>query len=187
MLTVLGFILLGLIPIVVYLAKSAKAATPSLQWPGLSTILKFQYQAQPSPRMLGDWEGRHVAVELHNGQVLVTMQLAQPSRLRVEVGAKADMEARAGMVIPDRLQTGDAAFDGRLMIRCSDRQAGASIFEPTLRQRIMDQRVVAAVGVGDKVQWLLPSLQDPDTLEKVLEVMTALAAEMERFPANANA
>ena len=31
----------------------------------------------------------------------------------------------------------------------------------------------------------LPTLRDPDTLERVLQVMTSVAMEMERYPANA--
>ena len=184
MLTYALMAVVALLPIGLYLLKQAKVSTPSLQWPALAGVLKFQYQAQP-PRMLGDWDGRHVSVELHNGQVLATMQLSQPSRLRVEVGSKAAMESRAGMVMPDRVNTSDADFDGRFIARCSDRAAAQQIFEPALRQRLMSQPVVETVGVGDKVQWLLPDLKDPDTLEHVLEVMTIIASEMERFPANA--
>jgi hypothetical protein len=183
-LILVGCAILGLFPIIMYLLKQAKTSTPSLQWPALAGVLKFQYQSQP-PRMLGDWEGRHAGAELHNGKVLVTLQLSQPSRLRVEVGPKAEMEARAGMVMPDRVATGDLEFDARLLARCSERAAAQSIFEATLRQRLMAQPNVEMIGVGDKVQWILPDLKDCETLEHVLEVMTAIASEMERFPANA--
>lgn len=180
-------LLAGCVPIVLYFAKQTKANTPSLQWPVLAKELGWQYQGQPAPKMLGDFEGRHASVELREGRAVVALQLVQKSRLRVQVGAKAEIEARAGMVIPDRIQTGDAAFEGRLMARCSEREAGQMIFEPALRQRLLDQPVVDVLAAGDRVQWTLPALKESDVLEQVLGVMTAVAAEMERFPANANA
>jgi hypothetical protein len=177
-------ILLALIPFIIYFARQIKTTTPSLQWPVLAQILKFQYQDKP-PRLLGDFEGRHVSAEPHNGGVLVSMQLSRPSRLRVEVGPREDVARRAGMIVPDPVMTGDAAFEARLLARCSDKAAGVSIFDPALRQNILAQPFVDSLGIGDKIQWMLPELKEPETLERVLEVMTAIAAEMERFPANA--
>ncbi len=184
MLSTVGLAVLLLLPIIVYAARTVKTSTPSLQWPGVGKVLGFQFADKP-PRLLGDFERRHVAVELHNGAVIVTMQLAQPSRLRVEVGDREEVTRRSGMIVPDPVATGDSAFERRLLARCSDKNAGLVIFEPALRGQIMLQPIVDCIGVGDKVQWRLPELKEPGPLEEVLQVMTAIAAEMERFPANA--
>ena len=174
----------ALLPFILLAMRHFKTSTPSLQWPGLAGILKFQYQDKP-PRLFGQWEGRNVTIELHNERVLVTMQLAQPSRLRVEVGPKEEVARRAGMIVPDPVLTRDPAFEDRLLARCSDKSVGPSIFDPTLRQRLMSLPFVEALGVSDKVQWMLPELSQAEGLERVLEVMTAIASELESFPVNA--
>ena len=184
MLTYLGLGVLLLLPIIVYTARTVKTSTPSLQWPSIGKVLGFQFADKPA-RLMGDFERRHVAVELHNGAVIVTMQLSQPSRLRVEVGDRAEVTRRSGMIVPDPVVTGDSAFEQRLLARCSDKNAGLAIFEPALRGQILQQPIVDCIGVGDKVQWKLPELKDPGPLEEVLQVMTAISAEMERYPANA--
>ena len=184
MLTYLGLGLLAMLPVIVYFARQVKMSTPKLQWPTLAEVLNLKFTDGP-PRLLGDWEGRHVAVDLHGEGVLVTMQLIRPSRLRVEVGPREVVTQRSGMIVPDPVATGDSRFEERLLARCSEREAGLTIFEPAMRQIIMDQEIVDALGVGDKVQWRLPELKQPHVLEGVLQVMTAVAAEMERYPANA--
>jgi hypothetical protein len=183
MLIVLG-ILLALVPFAIVFWTRFKTSSPALQWPSVAAPLNLQFADKP-PRIVGDWEGRHMGAEPHNNSVLVTLQLSQPSRLRVEVGAKEEVVKRAGMLVPDPVATGDSAFEARLLARCSDRQAGQVIFEPTMRQLLMGQTVVDVLGAGDKIQWRLPELVDTDTLERVLQVMTAVASEMERYPANA--
>lgn len=183
MLIALG-VLAALLPFILLAARHIKTSTPSLQWPSLAEILKFQYQDKP-PRLLGQWDGRNVSVELHNERVLVTMQLSQATRLRVEAGLKEDVARRAGMIVPDPVLTGDSAFESRLLARCSDKNAGTVIFDPALRQRLMALPFVEALGVGEKVQWMLPELNEAAGLERVLEVMTAIASELESFPADA--
>lgn len=180
----LAGILLVLLPFVLYFWTRLRVSTPKLQWGLVAGPLRLRFEDNP-PRILGDWEGRHVAVQEHGTAVLVTMGLSQPSRLRVEVGPREEVAKRAGMIVPDPVHTGDQAFDQRLLARCSDRAAGQAVFDPAMRQNLMTLPVVDALGAGDKVQWRLPELQDPDTLERVLQVMTAVANEMERYPANA--
>ena len=184
MLSYLGLAVLLLLPFIVYVMRQVKVNTPSLQWPALGRVLNLQFSDKP-PRLLGDWESRHVGVEQHADGALVTMQLNQASRLRVEVGDREVVTQRSGMVVPDPVQTGDLTFERRFLARCSEKNAGLTIFEPALRQILLEQEIVDVLGVGDKVQWRLPSLTEPAMLEHVLQVMAAIAAEMERYPANA--
>ena len=183
MLTLIG-ILIVVLPFVLYFWTQLKVSTPSLQWPAIAGPLKLQFADNPA-RILGDWEGRHMTVEIQGTGVLVSMRLSQPSRLRIEVGPKEEVAKRAGMVVPDPVATGDSAFDLRLLARCSDRAAGQEIFEAALRQNLMAQPIVDVLGAGDKVQWRLPTLRNCETLERLLQVMTILATEMERFPSHA--
>ena len=108
--------------------------------------------------------------------------LARPSRLRVEVGPKDEVTARAGMVVPDPVTTGDLSFEERLLARCSDKNAGQQLFDPVLRQRLMAQPQVDILGQGAMVQWVVPVVKYPDPAEDLLDTLTVIAEEMERFP-----
>jgi hypothetical protein len=100
----------------------------------------------------------------------------------VEIGPKDEVTARAGMLVPDPVATGDNAFDERLLVRCSDKSAGLQLLDPVLRQRLMTQSVVDILGQGAMVQWLVPAVKHPDPMEDLLDILTVIAEEMERFP-----
>lgn len=177
-------VVLVLVPVGLFLWREHRLGTPSLHWPVLAPILHLEFSDKP-PRMSGHWNGRAVVIETHGAGARVMMPLARPSRLRIEIGPKDEVTRRSGIVVPDPVQTGDHAFEERLLARCSDTGVGSQIVDPVLRQRLLAAPHVEILGQGDSVQWLIPAAREPDTLEHIMDVLTALAAEMERFPANA--
>jgi hypothetical protein len=181
MLFVLLAIVLVAIPMGIYYWREHKLSTPSLQWPVLASILKLDYTPDP-PRLHGSRNGRQVTIDVHKGGVRVATILARPSRLRIEIGPKDEVTARAGMVVPDPVGTGDHAFDERLLARCSDKNAGLQLLDPVLRQRLMAQPQVDILGQGAMVQWVVPVIKHPDPAEDLLDILTVVAEEMERFP-----
>lgn len=182
----MAFILLAVIvivaPIAIYHIRQYKLSTPSLQWPVLARVLSMEYQADP-PRIKGQRNGRVILVELHQAGARIATSLAKPSRLRVEIGPREEVVRRAGMVVPDPVATGDPAFEERFLARCNDKAAGLRLLDPTLRQRLLAQPHVEILGQGNVAQWLLPFVKEPDPIEEAAEILTAVAEEMERFPA----
>ena len=181
MLFVLLAVVLVAIPMGIYYWREHKLSTPGLQWPVLAPILKLDYTPNP-PRLYGTRNGRQVTIDVHQRGARVATILARPSRLRVEVGPKDEVTARAGMVVPDPVVTGDLAFEERLLARCSDKNAGQQLFDPVLRQRLMAQPQVDILGQGAMVQWVVPVVKYPDPAEDLLDPLTVIAEEMERFP-----
>ena len=179
------FILLGFalfaVPMGIYYWREYKLSTPRIQWPVLAPILKLEYLPDP-PRMQGTRNGRKVTVDIYKTGVRVATVLARPSRLRVEVGPKDVVTVRAGMLVPDPVVTGDSSFDERLLARCSDKNAGLQLLDPVLRQRLMAQSDVDILGQGAMVQWIVPAVKHPDPSEDLLDTLTVIAEEMERFP-----
>jgi hypothetical protein len=174
-------ILLGIVlPVAIYFYTQMQNTTPSLRWPKVAPMVKLTYAADP-PRMSGQWNGKDVVVSLENGQAVVTATLSKPSRLRVEIGPKDLVTKRAGMVLPDAVVTGDEAFDEKFVARCSDKNEGPAIVDPVLRQRILAQPQADVVGQGQTVRWTGVDANDPDLLEGALDVVSVIAAEMERF------
>ncbi|HAM36136.1 MAG TPA: hypothetical protein DEB40_02600 [Elusimicrobia bacterium] len=166
------------IPAGLYYWREYKMSTPGLQWPVLGRILGLDYCAAP-PRLRGRSNGREVAIEISQNLVRIAMKLSRPSRLRVEIGPKEAVSLRAGMVVPDRVSTGDEAFDGRLLARCNEKAAGLKLLEPLMRQRLLAQPHVDILGEGAEIQWLLPYLKEPEPAEAILEILAAIAEEME--------
>ncbi|MBI4376818.1 MAG: hypothetical protein HY549_10270 [Elusimicrobia bacterium] len=173
-------ILIALGPIAYFYWRQYKVNTPSLQWPALAEVLKMDYAAKP-PRISGQWNGRAVRIELKDSSVLVSALVSRPSRLRIEIGPKEQVAARAGVVVPDPVPTHDPDFDGRYLARCNDRAVGQRLVDPVLRQRLLEQPVVDILGEGQAARWRLPEAKDPDQLEPVLDIVTIIADEMERY------
>ncbi len=176
----LGFILIA-VPMGIYYWREYKISTPRLQWPVLAPILKLEYLPDP-PRMQGTRNGRKVTVDIYKTGVRVATILAKPSRLRIEIGPKDEVTTRSGMLVPDPVLTGDRSFDERLLARCNDKNAGLQFLDPVLRQRLMAQSVVDILGQGAMIQWLVPVVKQPDPTENLLDILTLIAEEMERFP-----
>jgi len=176
----LALVLVGL-PLGLFYVREYKMSTPRLQWPVLASILKLAYEPTP-PRMLGTRNGRNVTIDIYKTGARVATILNRPSRVRIEIGPKDEVTARAGMVVPDPVVTSDSDFDERLLARCSDKAAGLALLDPVLRQRLMAQPIVEILGQGTMVQWLLPGVKQPDPTEDVLDILTVLAEEMERYP-----
>lgn len=166
----------------VYYARKRKLSTPSLQWPVLAPILDMHYAADP-PSLSGQWNGRSVRLAQLPDGIVASAPLSGTSRLRFEIGARELVAKRAGMIVPDPVPTGDAAFEERFLARCNDPAAGAAILEPVLRQRLLSFPHVDILGEKSVVLWRLPEARDPDTVEFVFDILTVIAAEMERFPA----
>lgn len=183
MLTLSLIFFLGVIPIGLYYFRQYKIATPKLQWPVLAPLLNLAYQANP-PRMSGQWDGRDAKIETHGEEaasVKISIFLSKQSRLRVEIGPKDEVAQRAGLVVPDKVATGDEAFEAKYAARCNNKATGLEILDPAMRQRIMEQPHVDILAEGNTVRWIVPQAKEPDTLEIMLGILTVIAAEMERF------
>ena len=173
--------LVALIPIGLYFWREHKMSTPSLQWPVLGKILSLRYEANP-PRMSGNWNGRRVAVESVSNGVLVTAWLNAATRLRVECGPKELVTKRAGLVLPDPVEPLDRSFRDKLIARCSDKSAGPTMFDAALQQHLASLPQVDFVGMDTRVVWTAPALRDPNSAEKILGALCAVADGLEHFP-----
>ncbi|OGR83142.1 MAG: hypothetical protein A3J74_10715 [Elusimicrobia bacterium RIFCSPHIGHO2_02_FULL_57_9] len=186
MLTFTLIFFLGLIPIGLYYFRQYKIANPKMQWPVLAPLLNLQYEGNP-PRMSGQWNGRMVKIETHGAEqaeqevVKISLFLAKPSRLRVEIGPREEVAQRAGLVVPDPVTTGDENFDRKFLARCNNKATGLEILDAIMRERILLQERVDILGEGNSIRWIVPHAKDPDTLETMLETLTVIATEMERF------
>ena len=181
MLYVFLAVVLVVVPMGLYYLRQYKMSTPKLQWPVLASILKMEYQPDP-PRLKGNRNGRAVTIDIYRAQVRVATILNRSSRLRIEIGLKEDVIRRSGMLVPDPIVTGDKIFDERLLARCSDKTAGLNILDPVLRQRLLAQPQVEILGQAAMVQWIVPEIKEPDPAENIIDILTLIAEEMERFP-----
>jgi hypothetical protein len=179
---IIVFLLVAMIPIGLYFWREHKMGTPSLQWPVLANILGLKYEAGP-PRMSGEWSGRRVAVESVPNGVALTAWLSGPTSLRVECGPKELVTQRAGIVLPDPVEPLDASFRDKLLARCSYKPAGPTIFDAGLQKRLAALKHVDFVGEDTRVVWTAPELKDPDSAERILGSLCAVADGLEHFPA----
>jgi hypothetical protein len=175
------FLLVALIPAILYFWREHKMNTPALQWPVLARILGLQYEPKP-PRMSGVWNGRRVAAESGPAGATATAWLSAATSLRVECGSRMEMTQRAWIVIPDPVEPRDPAFRDKLLARCSVKAAGLIVFDATLQKRLAALPHVDFVGEGTRVVWKVPSLKTPDETEALLAALCAVADGLESFP-----
>ena len=173
--------LVALAPIAWYFWREHKLSTPSLQWPDLRKVLGLTYEADP-PRMGGNWNGRKVAIESGDAGVTLTAWLSAETSLRVECGPRALVTKRAGMLVPDAVEPVDKDFREKLLARCSDKAAGAVVFDSTMQQRLAGLPAVDFVGEQFRVVWTVPSLREVDAAEALLGALCAVADGLESFP-----
>lgn len=179
--TALLILLAFALPAAWYFWRDHKLNTPSLQWPAMKSVLGLQYEADP-PRLGGAWNGRKVAIESGADGVTVTAWLNAETSLRVECGPKDVVTKRAGMVVPDALVPGVTAFRDKLLARCSDRNAGALVFDATMQSRLADLPAVDFVGEQFRVVWKVPYVRDINETEALLGALCAIADGLESFP-----
>lgn len=178
----LGFFVGVVVLMIVYFVRQMRATKPSIVWPRIAAALDFKYDPA-IPSLEGAHEGRKAAVADLKTAAKIVLQLKKRSRLRVEVGPKALVTKRAGIVVPDAVPTGDFEFDERFLFRCNDKAAGERMMEQTLRQRLAAQAAVDFVGQDDSIQWTVPLVNDSEVLDEIFACMTAVAIEMENYPA----
>ncbi len=160
------------------------APGPADAWPRLAERLKLAFEAKP-PMLRGDRNGRAVTVRVGKeaSEVIVAAMLRKPTRARLEIGPKDLVTSRAGSMIPDSVAVEDAAFSARFLARCSDKAAGPKLLGAALRRRLLARPDVDIVGEGATVIWKLSAAKDAETLETALDVVSALAEELEAYPA----
>lgn len=178
----IGFAGGAVVLVILYFVRLQRATKPSIVWKRLAAACDLNFDAA-GPSLEGTHEGRKVAVADLKGSAKIALQLKRRSRLRVEAGPKAVVTKRAGLVVPDPVATGDFGFDERFLVRCSDKAAGERMMESAMRQRLSALPDVDFIGQDDSVQWTVPLLNDSEVLDEILACMTAIAAEMESYPA----
>lgn len=174
-------ILLFSAPVAFYLWREHKTATPKLHWPWLARVIGLSFETPP-PRMKGLHAGRQVRFEERpQGGVLLTAKLAVPTRLRVECGPKELVARRAGVLVPDAVESLHAAFAETLLARCSEKAAGPVVFDAATQERLA-ALPVDLVAQGETVSWTVPAVKDPDHAEALLGAICAVADSLESFP-----
>ena len=169
------------VPFVWYFWREHKLNTPSLQWPSMKTVLGLAYEPNP-PRLGGSWNGRKIAFEAFEGGATVTAWLNAETRLRVECGPTELVTKRAGMLVPDAVEPVETAFRDKLLARCSDKPAGALVFDSTMQQRLANLAAVDFVGEQFRVVWKVPVVSDLNQTEALLGALCAVADGLESFP-----
>jgi len=175
------FLIFGVGPLAWYFWREHKLNTPSLQWPSMHTALGLTYEANP-PRLGGAWNGRKVAIEAAADGVTVTAWLNAETKLRVECAARDVVTKRAGMLVPDAVEAVETAFKQKLLARCSDKAAGALVFDATMQQRLAELGHVDFVGEQFRVVWKVPVVKELNETEALLGALCAVADGLESFP-----
>ena len=168
-------------PIAWYFWREHKLNTPSLQWPSMRSVLGLAYEANP-PRLGGAWNGRKVAIESGEGGVTITAWLNAETRLRVECAPKEIVTKRAGMLVPDAVESAATAFREKLLARCSDKAAGLLVFDATMQQRLAELTSVDFIGEQYRVVWKTNIVRDLNETEALLGALCAVADGLESFP-----
>ncbi|MDE2292860.1 MAG: hypothetical protein KGL53_12325 [Elusimicrobia bacterium] len=172
-------LLLGIgLPLAWWAWNDSRRKNPAVRWPQLAAQLELQFLPDP-PRLEGAWKGRAFRVLAEGERASVVTGLRGKSRLRVEIGPKDAVEKAAGMVVPDRIQVGDLAFERRYVVRATPPELGEIAADPSMRQRLMRLPDVHVIALQDRVVVRVPYPSEAGQARDYLDIAAAVADSLE--------
>ncbi|MBI5199968.1 MAG: hypothetical protein HY925_00140 [Elusimicrobia bacterium] len=166
---------LAVLPVVWWLWKDARDRDPSVLWPLLAPGLKFSFSGPP-PELKGDWNGRPAALTMEGGRTVASVRHSPGKRVRLELGARADVERDAGMVVPDRVEfPEDRAFSETFLVRATPEDFGRLVVDASFRARLAALPGVRILASGGRVDVSVPDPRTEDQFRALLDVAAAIA------------
>ena len=168
-------ILIGVsVPIAFYVWRESRHNNPSSRWPELAKLMEFQFAATP-PTLSGQWKNRHMVFTAFAQDVILTTPLQCRTNIRIEIGPRQEVEQAAGMVVPDRVDLNDSAFEKRYMVRSTPLELGESAIEPAMRQRLQQLPDLRILALHDKIDIKVPGLSEASQVREYCDIASALA------------
>lgn len=174
--TVLIAVLFGIgLPVGFWAWRESRLKNPAARWPELAPQLDMQFLPNPS-RLEGQYKGRAFRVLAEaDGSTTVLTGLRGRTGLRVEIGPRAEVEKASGMIVPDRIETGDSAFEKRWLVRGQPRELGEAAADPSLRQRLMSLPDIHVLALPDRVTLRVPYPSDASEIRNYLDIAVSVA------------
>lgn len=168
-------ILIGIsVPIAFYVWRESRHNNPASRWPELADLVEFQFSPNP-PTLTGRWKNRHMTFTASENEVVLSTPLQCRTNIRLEIGPKAEVEQAAGMVVPDRVEFNDSAFEARYMVRSTPLEIGETAVDPSMRQHLMQLPELRAIALHNKVDIRLPGLTEASQTRAYCDIAAALA------------
>ena len=172
-------ILIGIsVPLGIYAWRESRHRNPATRWPQLAENVQFAYSPAP-PRLGGQWKGRRMTLTAGDSEATLSAQLAAGRTLRVEIGPRAVVEKAAGMVVPDRIELGDAAFEKRYLVRSTPAEIGQNAVDPSMRQRLLQLPDVRVLATGQELRMGIPCPTEAGELRTYFDIAASLAESMD--------
>lgn len=177
--TFLIALLLGVgLPVGWWIFKESRLKNPSARWPDLATDLGLKFLLDP-PRMEGLYKGRNFRIAADPAGAAVVTGLRGRPGLRFEIGPKAKVEQAAGMVVHDRVNLNDSAFEKRYLVRSTPPELGELAADPSLRQRLLKLPDVHVMAVSDRVVVKTPFPTEASEVRTYLDIASSVADSLE--------
>ncbi|MBI4349114.1 MAG: hypothetical protein HY553_19915 [Elusimicrobia bacterium] len=166
---------LVVLPLAWWFWRESRDRDPENLWPRLAPGLGFKY-AGPPPVLQGEWNGRPASVIVEGGRTVASARYNPASRVRLEIGARAELERAAGMVVPDRVEfPEDRAFSGVFLVRSAPEEFARLVVDATVRPRLAAHPGLHLLATGGRVDVSLPEARREDELRDLLDLAVAVA------------
>lgn len=163
------------LPLAWWFWRESRDRDPSVVWPRLAPGLGLAYSGPP-PALQGDWNGRPVGLLMEAGRVVASARHAPSARVRLEIGARAELERAAGMVVPDRVEfPEDREFSAAYLVRAAPEEFGRLVIDGAVRRRLMGLEGVHLLASGGRVDVSLPELRCEEQLRDLFDLAVAVA------------
>lgn len=168
-------ILVGIaVPIAFYVYRENRHNNPASRWPELADMIEFQFSPNP-PTLTGQWKNRQIVFTAYENEVILASPLACKTNIRVEIGLKEEVEQAAGMVVPDRVDLNDSAFESRYLVRSTPLDLGEAAVDPSMRQRLMQLPDLHILALHNKIEIRIPQLSEASQARSYSDVAAAIA------------
>lgn len=162
------------LPLGIYFWRESRHRNPASRWPQLAAHVEFTYAADP-PRLSGSWKGRRMTLTAGPGAALLSTPINAKAALRIELGPKAEVEKAAGIIVADRIQLNDSAFEKRYLLRSTPPEVGKAAVDPSMRQRILQLPDFRVLAQATRLEMRMPVPTESSELRAYFDIAAALA------------
>lgn len=172
-------LVLVLAPVAWYVWSEARDRKPSYLWPQMAPALGLTFSPEPAT-LKGSWNGREVSLIVENEHPVATARYASGTRVRLEIGARAQIEEASGMVVPDRVEfPEDGEFTERYLVRATPDGFGRMSVDPTMRQRLLRLGGVHLLASAGRVDVTIPEATKEAQFRDLFDLAAGVAEAAE--------
>lgn len=164
-----------------FIWNDRRNSNPAFRWKNIAEELHLQFQ-EPAV-LVGHWKERELSwkADLATSTALLACRFESKRPIRLEIGLNAEVERRAGIIVPDKVQLPDnshSGFEEKYTIRCQPLEIGSALVDHSVRSKFAEFDNAYLVAANGVIQMRFPMLLRAKDLREAMDIAVSLAETM---------